>query len=715
MRIILPVKDITDKDISRTGGKAHALAVMMQRGMNVPEAITVTSEAYDTYVSTTGLRTKIMMELNRKTYEDIRWEELWDSSLRIQNLFVKTPLPTELHNTIKESVEICFADRSVVVRSSARGEDTSETSFAGLHASYVNVSGAESILEHIKLVWASLWSDASLLYRKELGLDERRSSMAVVVQEIISGEVSGIGFGQDPNDSAQCIIEAVYGLNQGLVDGTLEPDRWILNRTTGNIITHTPALRTHVLSPSERGTDLASLSPKLKNRPPLSDEDVRKVYGLVMEAEGIFGLPQDVEWTIKNGITYVLQSRPITTLLGKGKDEKRGWYLSLKKSFENLKNLRHTIEDELIPDLQKETEDLSKMNISMMSDHEIRNEAERRRDIFEKWKKIYWDFFIPFAHGMRLFGMVYNETIHPQDPYEFVRLLSTGNMVSLQRNDILQEMASHVQRNEVLSHDLKSGNYKDPEFQNLLQQFITYHGDLLCSSTDCENEIPGIVNMVIEMASAPVRSTGDSEEIYEREKVFLSHFNGQKRTNAEEMLDIARASYTMRDNDNIYMGKLKARVLETEEELLRRSESPERSISSAGHFDSLSLTAHLPEEEVAGKITESFRFNARQVTGQPAGPGIATGPARVIQTVSDLMNFKKDEVLVCDAIDPNMTFVVPLACAIVERRGGMLIHGAIIAREYGIPCVTGIQNATGIIKTGTRVTVDGFLGIVIIG
>ena len=79
------------------------------------------------------------------------------------------------------------------------------------------------------------------------------------------------------------------------------------------------------------------------------------------------------------------------------------------------------------------------------------------------------------------------------------------------------------------------------------------------------------------------------------------------------------------------------------------------------------------------------------------------------------MTFKKGEVLVCDAIDPNMTFAVPLASAVVERRGGMLIHGAIIAREYGLPCVTGAADAATLIKTGDLITVDGYLGIVIIG
>jgi len=80
-----------------------------------------------------------------------------------------------------------------------------------------------------------------------------------------------------------------------------------------------------------------------------------------------------------------------------------------------------------------------------------------------------------------------------------------------------------------------------------------------------------------------------------------------------------------------------------------------------------------------------------------------------------LSDFKFGEVLICDAVDPNMTFVVPLASAVVERRGGMLIHGAIIAREYGLPCVTGISDATALIQTGDEITVDGYLGIVTVG
>jgi pyruvate,water dikinase len=84
----------------------------------------------------------------------------------------------------------------------------------------------------------------------------------------------------------------------------------------------------------------------------------------------------------------------------------------------------------------------------------------------------------------------------------------------------------------------------------------------------------------------------------------------------------------------------------------------------------------------------------------------------VVAAPEDLFAFQSGEILVCDAIEPGMTFVVPLAAAVVERRGGMLIHGAIIAREYGLPCVTGIPDATHVIRTGARITVDGYLGIV---
>jgi pyruvate,water dikinase len=124
------------------------------------------------------------------------------------------------------------------------------------------------------------------------------------------------------------------------------------------------------------------------------------------------------------------------------------------------------------------------------------------------------------------------------------------------------------------------------------------------------------------------------------------------------------------------------------------------------------------QQHAAKKVAQTksnFQLRARQLTGQPAGPGLGSGSARVIRDSQDLFAFRAGEVLVCDAVDPSMTFVMPLAGGIVECRGGMLVHGAIIAREYGIPCVTGVQDALGMIATGMHLQVDGYLGIVTIG
>ena len=101
-----------------------------------------------------------------------------------------------------------------------------------------------------------------------------------------------------------------------------------------------------------------------------------------------------------------------------------------------------------------------------------------------------------------------------------------------------------------------------------------------------------------------------------------------------------------------------------------------------------------------------------QIGGEPAGRGIAIGTAKIVEGQKDLEKFSAGQALVCDSIEPEINFIVPLAVAIVERRGGMLVHGAISAREYGIPCVNGIPNSNTIISNGDIVTVDGYLGVV---
>ena len=724
MNYALPLRKVTRTDRPKVGGKVFSLATMAGAGMAVPPALCITTAAYNRFLDSSGLRSQIIFELYRKPFQEMRWEEIWDTALRIRNLFAQTLIPADLSEAIEPLIQSMFGHGAVAVRSSAPGEDSSKTSFAGLHESYVNIHGKEAILNHIRLVWASLWSDRALLYRQELGLDVENSTMAVIIQEMVDGERSGVVFGRSPIDDTQAVIEAVYGLNQGLVDGTVEPDRWILDRKTGEILSHHPAAREKVLKTAATGVYLEMLSQGLKNIPPLKSEEVLEVFRLALKAESYFGKPQDVEWTYKGGDLYLLQARPITTRMS-SEDDQRPWYLSLTRSFENLNELRKKIEHELIPAMEAEAAKWAEADPSRLSDVDLTGEIEHRNRSYDKWLEIYRRDCIPFAHGMRLFGQVYNDIMRPRDPFEFVSLLEGAAMVSTRRNRMLEDLAARIRANPELAACLKTNTVEncDPQFIEALDVFWDQYGDTAWGDSRLSRYSSQIAVLLLEMASrSDKEKPAPLKDLQQLEAQFLSRFEEAQRSHAEAMLDLARASYRLRDDDNIYLGKIEGQMLAALEEgkkrIAERQDVQGGALKVESVVAALRNGADIPQDSPSPQPKRrqvKFTVRARQIVGQPAGPGIAVGKARVVVNPADLFDFKNGEILVCDAMDPNMTFVAPLAAGIVERRGGMLIHGAIIAREYGLPCVTGAAEATALIKTGDQVTVDGYLGIVIIG
>jgi phosphoenolpyruvate synthase/pyruvate phosphate dikinase len=727
MNWIVSPLEISPDHRNQIGPKAYALSVMAREGFKIPDTLFLTVDAYNVFVNSAGLRERIHLELNRKKFKDMRWEEIWDCATRIRNIFLKKPIPEPLNSYLSEKINSRFSGKTLAVRSSAPDEDASGSSFAGLHESYVNVRGTSSILDHIRLVWASLWSDAALLYRQEIGLDVEKSAMAVVLQETVTGNRSGVIFSQNPNDETQVIIESVYGLNQGLVDGKVEPDRWVLDRDKKTVLSHTPAQREHWMIPSEHDVEIAPLPEDLSGRPPLSSEEAVGICDLAYRAEGLFKSPQDVEWTIKNDTLYVLQSRPITTLSPGKTQDKRAWYLSLHRSVENLKALRATIEETLIPEMKKTAKELSEQDIMVLSDGELADEVKRRRKINQHWVNTYWEEFIPYAHGIRLFGQYYNDAMRSDDPYEFMNLLTQTKMASLERNQLMEDLASMVRKDRQIFERLNSGEPfdLDSEFGEKVDEFIEKFGDLSCAvtgGTECATDTRPLFKLLLEMAVNPSSLASRKKPNGARalQQRFLECFQGSKRKEAEELLDLARSSYRLRDNDNIYLGKIEAQLLRAVKEAKFRVKRIENRGNHKSELDDLKSSIQdlgdgtFNRKASLQKNTNGVKVNPRQLVGQPAGPGLSKGMARVIRQHLDLQDFKHSEILVCDAVDPNMTFIIPLAAGVVERRGGMLIHGAIIAREYGLPCVTGIPDATSLIHTGDEISVDGYLGIVTI-
>ena len=735
MRTTYLLSEINRRDANLFGGKATALRGLQDAGLRVPATLCISTEAYKFFVRQGGLSEKIQLELHRKKFTDMRWEEIWDAALRIRNLFLHHRIPDELIEEISAFLAENFHETPVVVRSSAPEEDMAATSFAGLHESFVNIRGPRAILEHVKLVWSSLWSDRALLYRQELGLDIAGSSMAVVVQELVNGETSGVTFSVNPANSSEGIVEAVYGLNQGLVDGSVEPDRWILDRTAETIKEHIGPKREKAMRAAGDAVMLVDLPGKKAAKAPLTPEEVATIYGTSRKLEIFFAKPQDIEWTKLGSNFTILQARPITAIQdgAAGKGDKRSWYISLQRSEENLKKLRVKIAQVHFPAMIKEAGELAKSDFRPLTDEELAAEIKRRKTIQEKWTAIYWEDFIPFAHGMRLFGKFYNDAMNPADPFEFVELLAEAPLLSINRNQALRGIADYVRQHAGLKKAIEAGRpheINDTEFIRQMEEFIRQYGDPFCGTYNdrtCDTSRTELFSLIMQLAESPPgkpEKPGPSKsDKAVLESSFLGKFKpAENRARAEGLLELGRASYRFRDDDNILLGRIEEQFFLALQE--GRSRLKNRPISGADIINDNEVirsladreyTPIVPDGEEARADNRNRSVKPRQLIGQPAGPGIGRGNARVISSTADLALFRKGEVLICDAVDPNMTFVVPLAAGVVERRGGMLIHGAIIAREYGIACVTGVPDADALIQTGDKVTVDGYLGIVTVG
>ncbi len=729
---VIPLAEASGEAQGLIGGKAATLASLLRTGVPVPRGFCVTVRAYERFIEDSGLADTIRMELGRKPLESSRWEEIWDAALRIRSAFLSRTMASPIAEAIRIAYGHLGRECVLAVRSSAPGEDSRYRSFAGLHESVLGVRSEEGLHNAIRVVWASLWSDAALLYRKELHLDPGTSRMAVLVQEVVSAETSGVAFGRDPRNQAvdREIIEAVPGPCSGLVDGLVDPDRWVLRKSSGDII-------------EWRGGDrepAKSKSPLLKE---LEIENIHRVLGRVEE---YLGWPPDVEWTGCASDLTVLQARPITSGVSAGESDQRQWYLSLRPAFEGLRRLADRVANDLIPALESLGRKFAEEDLESLNDRSLAISIEERSAELTRWRKVYEQEFIPFAHGVRYLGAYYNDAVQPKDPYEFLELVRRQDFLSERRNQVLRELADQVRGNselrallgryaardeEVTLTDDLAGVGRVPGGKSFLRNFSKFLAEYMdtCYVGERLSERPGLIlTIMLEFARVEERVVRDpppdsADGIQQR---LFAAVGEARRDEAAEVIAIGRLSWRLRDDDNVLLGRL-------ESQLLRALRVGEGRMRAAGRLQGMPASERTVAQIVQALRDKHFQFvildeeseayseythpgqRPRQMVGQPASPGFATGCARIVQGLEDLGRFRLGEILVCDAIQPTMTHLVPLAVGIVERRGGMLIHGAIIARELGIPCVNGIAGATHLIQDGEQVTIDGHLGIVTVG
>ncbi|MDA8367442.1 MAG: phosphoenolpyruvate synthase [Actinomycetota bacterium] len=301
-------------DTAQVGGKGANLGELTEAGLPVPPGFVVTGDAYLAALDHAGVRGRLRALLATARPDDI--DELDRVATEAQALVRGVAVPPDLASAVLDAYHRLGTGISVAVRSSGIGEDAEGTSFAGMNATFTNVSGDEAVLTRLVDCWASLHGARALAYRASRDLTGE-PTVAVVVQEMVPSERAGVMFTADPSngDTSRLVIEAAFGQGEVVVSGQVEPDTYVVDKEGPRLVHVRVGTQSFEIVRGAAGTDTrVELSPEAGGARVLDDAEVLALARLGLAAESHYGAPQDTEWAMAGDRTVLVQSRPITTL-----------------------------------------------------------------------------------------------------------------------------------------------------------------------------------------------------------------------------------------------------------------------------------------------------------------------------------------------------------------------------------------------------------------
>lgn len=328
---ILNFKDIDKTKLPNVGGKGANLGELYRiGGLQVPEGFCITTNAYVEITQNNKELDSLLDQLSSIKSENRKY--ISEISARIRTLIEEITIPGKIRHEIVQHLEQLGADNAFAIRSSATAEDLPAASFAGQQDSYLNISGKDSILQHVRKCWASLFTDRAVVYRIQNSFDHRKVHLSVVVQQMIFPQASGILFTVDPVTSNRKVtsIDASFGLGEALVSGIVNADVYKIRN--GEIIDKKiSAKKLAIYASPEGGTKEQPIKPELQHRQTLTDEQILQLGQIGKMIEKHFDQPQDIEWCLANDKFYTVQSRPITTLfpIPEANDQENHIYISV--------------------------------------------------------------------------------------------------------------------------------------------------------------------------------------------------------------------------------------------------------------------------------------------------------------------------------------------------------------------------------------------------
>jgi pyruvate,water dikinase len=312
------LEEVGKEDISIVGGKGASLGEMLRAELPVPRGFAVTAQAFRRFIDENGINDELFSSLE----VDVDHAEiLRDAEKKAKKIIMGAKIPPDIEKSIRLKYrEMCKKEGEevfVAVRSSATAEDLPDASFAGQQDTFLNIRGEQNVIDAVKKCWASLYGARAIYYRVKQGFDHRKVNLCAVVQMMVDSEKAGVMFSSHPSTGEPLtIIEGAWGLGETVVSGAVSPDYYTVDKKSRTIKERKIATKTvmHIKDPKTSKTIEIPAPPEKKNARVLDDDEILKLVDFGDVLEELYGIPQDIEWAIKNKEVFILQSRPITTI-----------------------------------------------------------------------------------------------------------------------------------------------------------------------------------------------------------------------------------------------------------------------------------------------------------------------------------------------------------------------------------------------------------------
>jgi len=674
MNHIKSFKELGKSDALIAGGKGASLGEMTNAGIPVPPGFVILSSSFEYYLSENDLTQEIDAILKKINHKEM--EQVERASEDIGAMILEGKMPFSMQGEIKESFAK-LKSKYVAVRSSATAEDGAEHAWAGQLDSFLNTT-SKDLENNIKKCFASLFTPRAIFYRFEKGLHTSHIGVAVVVQEMVPSEKSGVAFSVHPvtEDRNQMIIEGSWGLGEAIVSGQVTPDSYVIEKDSKTIIDTNIAEKSKGLFRSPLGgNEWKDIPSKKADEQCLSGKELQELGEIIIKIENHYGFPCDIEWAFAGNKFYITQSRPITTLkpieTGVVKDEMilmGAWDtppLELFHWFDSSASLHMESLVGVLPRVFSYSRDgllyqcFFKRELDGLKDKFEENDGDKGKLVYIS--KIYNDFW--------------KNIVALED---YLKLMESKDPSSLTNNELAQVVVECA----TVWHKI------------VMQVWYALFLDIWYPNQHDYKEVKAIAAKARDHAGhLHVRSNIVEKEFYREIRKRLSYSEESLRYLHPDEIEKALAQGVK--YQDVATERLEFCVTESVDGIYKIHSGNDAQML----FDKYKPPALGTEKQSS-------------LLGIPACIGKVRGSVRVIKLNKEFDSFLEGEILVAPQTMVHYIPVMQKAAAILTEFGGLTSHAAIVSRELKKPCIVGIKNLLASVKDGDVVEVDADKGVV---